>query len=426
MKVQSVHARQIFDSRGYPTVECDVVLEDGSFGRAAVPSGASTGSREAIELRDGGEAYGGKGVSQAVANVNDKIAPAVIGQEAWDQFALDKLMCDLDGTDNKSKLGANAILSVSLAVAKAMAASQHQPFYAYVGNMVKNQDFHMPLPLLNILNGGKHAAGSTDIQEFMIVPLGARDFPEALEIAGNVFHALGDVLKTNGYATTVGDEGGYAPSVRGGTDEALQLISRAVEHAGYKLGDDVGFALDVAASELVQADGSYDFAREKQHFTNVELIASYQELCQRYPLVSIEDGLGEDDWTGWQQLTHALGASLQLVGDDLLVTNQKLLKRAIDDKAGNTILIKPNQIGSLTETIQTVQMAHAAGWRTVVSHRSGETEDVTIAHLAVGLGCSQIKTGSFSRSERIAKYNELLRIQEQLPAAKLSQPFQKS
>ena len=426
MKVQSVHARQIFDSRGYPTVECDVVLGDGSFGRAAVPSGASTGSREAIELRDGGEAYGGKGVSKAVANVNDKIGPAIVGQEAWDQFALDKLMCDLDGTDNKAKLGANAILSVSLAVAKAMAASQKQPFYAYIANMVKNDKLQMPLPLLNIFNGGKHAAGSTDIQEFMIVPIGARDFPEALEIAGNVFHALGDVLKTNGYPTTVGDEGGYAPAVNGGTDEALQLISRAVEHAGYKLGDDVAFALDVAASELVQPDGSYNFVREKQHFTSVELIASYQELCQRYPLVSIEDGLGEDDWAGWQQLTHALGSSKQLVGDDLLVTNQKLLKRAIDEKAGNAILIKPNQIGTLTETIQTVQMAHAAGWRTIVSHRSGETEDVSIAHLAVGLGCSQIKTGSFSRSERVAKYNELLRIQEQLPEAKLSQPFRQS
>lgn len=423
MKVQSVHARQIYDSRGWPTVECDVVLDDGSLGRAAVPSGASTGSREAIELRDGGKAFSGKGVSQAVANVNDIIGPAVIGREAWDQFALDKLMCELDGTDNKSKLGANAILAVSLAVAKAMAVSQKLPLYAYLGNMVKNSDFQLPLPLLNIFNGGKHAAGSTDIQEFMIVPVGAATLPEALAMASNVFHVLGEVLKTNGYATTVGDEGGYAPAVAGGTDEALQLISRAVEQAGYKLGTDIALALDVAASELVAEDGSYDFAREKHHFTSQSLISSYQALCQHYPLLSIEDGLGEDDWSGWQQLTQTLGSTTQLVGDDLLVTNQKLLDKAIKEKAGNAILIKLNQIGTLTETIQTIQMAHAAGWRTVVSHRSGETEDVTIAHLAVGLGCSQIKTGSFSRTERVAKYNELLRIQEQLPGAKLRHPF---
>lgn len=423
MKLQSIKARQIFDSRGWPTVECDVTLEDGSLGRAAVPSGASTGSGEALELRDGGLEYGGKGVSRAVANINDVIAPAIIGDDASDQLALDKKMIKLDGTKNKSKLGANAILAVSLAVAKAMAASQKIPLYEYVGNIVGKTDFKLPMPMLNILNGGKHAAGSTDIQEFLIIPIGAANFGKALEMAGDIFHTLGKVLTSLGYATTVGDEGGYAPTVRGGTEEALKIIKQAIEVAGYVPGKDVGLALDVAASELVKDDGSYDFARENKQFTTDQLIDFYKDLIKQYPFVSIEDGLSEDDWLGWQKMTTAIGHKIQLVGDDLLVTNPKLLARAIKDKAGNAILIKPNQIGSLTETIETVNLAHQAGWNTVMSHRSGETEDVTIAHLAVGLGCSQIKTGSFSRSERIAKYNELIRIQENLPVDGFSRPF---
>lgn len=422
MKLKTIKARQIFDSRGWPTVECDVTLDDGSFGRAAVPSGASTGSGEALELRDGGSKYAGKGVSKAAANVNEVIAPALIGQDASNQQVIDQKMFELDGTENKSKLGANAILAVSLAVAKAAAASQNKPLYEYVGEMVGNTRFNLPMPMLNILNGGKHADGSTDIQEFMIMPIGAKTFAEALEIASDVFHTLGKVLKSYGYSTTVGDEGGYAPSVRGGTEEALNLISHAIEVAGYKLGKDVALAVDVAASELVKND-DYNFSREGKHFTSDSLIDFYKQLTKQYPMVSIEDGLSETDWAGWQKLNSVIGSKVQLVGDDLLVTNPGLLEKAIKEKSANAILIKPNQIGSLSETIQTVNMAHAAGWNTVMSHRSGETEDTTIAHLAVGLGCSQIKTGSFSRSERIAKYNELLRIQENLPEANFSHPF---
>ncbi|HEY5667832.1 MAG TPA: phosphopyruvate hydratase [Candidatus Saccharimonadales bacterium] len=421
MTITAIHARQIFDSRGFPTVECDVTLSDGSFGRAAVPSGASTGKREALELRDGDAAFGGKGVTKAVANVNDIIAPALIGQEA-DQRAVDNKLLELDGTENKEKLGANATLAVSLAVAKAAAASKKQPLFQYVADLVGNDAPVLPMPMLNILNGGKHAAGSTDIQEFMVMPVGAADFAGAMRIASEVYHTLGKVLKDKGYTTTVGDEGGYAPSVKGGSDEALQLIGEAVEKAGYKLGEDIVLALDVASSELVSEDG-YDFAREGQLYTTDQLISKYEDLANKYPLVSIEDGLSEDDWEGWKWLTERLGNKLQLVGDDLLVTNTKLLKRAIDEKAANAILIKPNQIGTLSETIDAVQMAKEAGWNTVMSHRSGETEDATISHLAVGLSTGQIKTGSFSRSDRIAKYNELLRIAEQLDSPVLAQPF---
>ncbi|HVS58159.1 MAG TPA: phosphopyruvate hydratase [Candidatus Saccharimonadales bacterium] len=424
MKIKSVLARQIFDSRGYPTVECDIFLENGAFGRAAVPSGASTGSQEALELRDGGEAFGGKGVSKAVANVNERIAPALVGYEAWDQFAIDTLLNELDGTDNKSNLGANAMLAVSLAAAKAQAASDGMPLYRHIGNIAKNDTFSLPVPMLNILNGGKHAAGSTDIQEFMIIPTGAADISEALRMSGEIFHALAKVLSEHGYATSVGDEGGYAPAVHGGTQEALDLIEAAVSKAGYTLGEQVGLALDVAASELVKGDG-YDFVRAQQEYSTGELISWYEKLCKQYPLLSLEDGLGEQDWAGWRQLTDLLGDKIQLVADDLLVTNTKLLQRAIDEKSANAILIKLNQIGTLSETIQAVQMAQAAGWRTVISHRSGETEDTTIAHLAVGLNAGQIKTGSFSRSERIAKYNELLRISETLPGAQLSRPFER-
>ena len=422
MKIQSIHARTIFDSRGFPTVECDVVLEDGTLGRAAVPSGASTGAGEALELRDGDTAFNGKGVSKAVANVNQTIAPALVGKDVEDQFALDQTMIDLDGTENKSKLGANAILAVSLAIAHAAAASQKKPLYQYVGELVGNTTYTLPLPMLNIMNGGKHAAGSTDIQEFMIMPVGAQSFAQAMQMASEIYHALGKVLAAKGYATTVGDEGGYAPSVAGGSNEALELIEEAVAKAGYQMGTDVKLALDVASSELVE-NGAYNFAREGKIFTTAELVAFYKDLADKFPLVSIEDGLGEDDWDGWKQLTETLGSSLQLVGDDLLVTNTKLLEKAIAEKSANAILIKPNQIGSLTETIRAVQMAQQAGWNTVMSHRSGETEDATIAHLAVGLNTGQIKTGSFSRSDRIAKYNELLRIAETLENPTLARPF---
>ncbi len=425
MDIISIVARQIFDSRGFPTVECDVTLSDGNMGRAAVPSGASTGSGEALELRDGGEAFGGKGVTKAVANVNDIIAPALKGQDAGDQRAIDNKLLELDGTENKTQLGANATLAVSLAVAKAVAASKKQPLYAYVGEIAGNTDFTLPMPMLNILNGGKHADGSTDIQEFMIMPVGADSFAKVLQMASEIYHTLGKVLKEKGYATTVGDEGGYAPAVKGGSDEALAVIGEAVGKAGYKLGEDVVLALDVASSELVGQNGGYDFSREGKQYTTEQLIDRYEELAGKYPLVSIEDGLAENDWDGWKQLTERLGSKLQLVGDDLLVTNTKLLRKAIDEKAGNAILIKPNQIGTLSETIDAVRMAKDAGWNTVMSHRSGETEDATISHLAVGLNTGQIKTGSFSRSDRIAKYNELLRIAEQLDQPVLANPFNK-
>lgn len=422
MKIQSIIARAIFDSRGFPTVECDVVLEDGSLGRAAVPSGASTGAGEALELRDGGSAFGGKGVDRAVENVNTIIAPSLVGFDVADQKGLDARMLELDGTENKSKLGANATLAVSLAAAKAAAIAKGMPLYRYIGELTGNTTFTLPMPMLNILNGGKHAAGSTDIQEFMVIPVAARDFRHAMQMASEIYHALGKVLSAKGYATTVGDEGGYAPSVSGGSAEALELIEEAVTKAGYKLGDDVKLALDVASSELVE-NGGYNFAREGKQFTTTELIEYYRDLSEKFPLISIEDGLGEDDWDGWKQLTEALGDKLQLVGDDLLVTNTALLERGIAEKAGNAILIKPNQIGTLSETIEAVQMAQKAGWNTVMSHRSGETEDTTISHLAVGLNTGQIKTGSFSRSDRIAKYNELLRISESMDDVQLARPF---
>lgn len=423
MKIQSIDAIQIFDSRGFPTVEAVVTLEDGSIGRAAVPSGASTGSGEALELRDGGEAFNGKGVSKAVENIVTIVAPSLVGQDASDQTAIDQRMLELDGTENKSRLGANATLAVSLATAKAAAVSAGKPLYRYIADLTGNTKLTLPLPMLNILNGGKHAAGSTDIQEFMVMPIGAQTFAEAMQTASEIYHALGKVLSTKGYATTVGDEGGYAPAVHGGSNEALELIEEAVAKAGYTMGEDVALALDVASSELVEGD-RYNFAREGKVFTSRELIDFYAGLADKFPLVSLEDGLGEVDWDGWKALTEKLGNKMQLVGDDLLVTNTKLLQKAIDEKAANAILIKPNQIGTLTETIQAVQMAQKAGWNTVMSHRSGETEDVTIAHLAVGLNTGQIKTGSFSRSDRIAKYNELLRIAHELgDSAELARPF---
>ena len=413
MKITAIHARQILDSRGNPTVEADVTLEDGTLGRAAVPSGASTGLHQAIELRDGDASYGGKSVLKAVANVNGEIMATLLGMDATDQTAIDKAMMELDGTANKARLGANAILAVSLATAKAAAASQKQPLYRYIATLAGTQDLTLPLPMMNIINGGKHAAGSTDIQEFMIMPVGAASFSEGLKVGAEIFHALGKVLKSKGYGTTVGDEGGYAPAVKNGNAEALELIGEAVEKAGYTLGQDVVLALDVASTELME-NGNYKLATEDRTLANTEMVEFYSDLVGRFPIVSIEDGLGEDDWQGWQALTAALGNKVQLVGDDLLVTNTEFLERGIREKAGNAILVKVNQIGTLTETINAVTMAHKAGWKAVISHRSGETEDTTIAHLAVGLATGQIKTGSLSRTDRVAKYNELLRIEEEL------------
>ncbi len=413
MKIVDIKARQILDSRGNPTVEADVILEDGTLGRAAVPSGASTGSHEAHELRDGDAAYNGKSVLKAVANVNGEIKNALLGMNAEEQETIDRLMIELDGTPNKGRLGANAILAVSLATAKAAAASRKEPLYHYVAGLANNLNLVLPLPMMNIINGGKHAANSTDIQEFMVMPVGAQSFSHCIQIGTEIFHALGTVLKEKGYGTTVGDEGGYAPAVKNGNAEALELIEEAVTKAGYKLGEDVVLALDVAASELIE-DGKYQLHTEAKSLDSSEMVAFYKDLAGRFPIASIEDGLGEEDWDGWKALNSELGGSTQLVGDDLFVTNTQFLQRGIDEKAANAILIKVNQIGSLTETIEAVSMAHDAGWKAVMSHRSGETEDTTIAHLAVGLGTGQIKTGSLSRTDRVAKYNELLRIEEEL------------
>lgn len=415
MKIFSIHARQILDSRGNPTVEADVTLSDGSFGRAAVPSGASTGSHEAVELRDGDKSrYGGKSVMKAVENVNTLIADALKGEDPLRQDKIDELMIELDGTSNKGKLGANAILAVSLAVAKAAATSQKMPLYQYVNGLQTNpSELLMPVPMMNIINGGKHAKGSTDIQEFMIMPVGAPSFSEGLRMGVEVFHALGKVLDEKGYSTTVGDEGGYAPAVKGGNTEALDLITQAVEKAGYKLGEDFVLALDVAASELYLMD-QYRLQTEDRGLTTSQMVAFLKEVAEKYGVASIEDGLFEDDWRGWMELTKEIGDKVQLVGDDLLVTNTQRLGEAIEKKSGNSILIKVNQIGTLTETIKAVEMARDAGWTAVMSHRSGETEDTTISHLAVGLGTGQIKTGSLCRSDRVAKYNELLRIEEEL------------
>jgi enolase len=414
--ISHVTARQILDSRGNPTIEADVTLADGSFGRAAVPSGASTGSHEAHELRDGGEKYGGKGVEKAVAHVKGEIAGAVTGMDAAEQRALDKAMIALDGTEHKERLGANALLAVSLAAAKAQAVSAKVPLYAHITTIAgKNIAPLLPLPMCNVINGGKHAENSTDIQEFMIMPVGARTFSHAIQMTTEIFHALKAVFKEAGQSTTVGDEGGFPlNNVTKGNKEAFELLSRAVEKAGYALGEDVAFAIDAAASEFQNENGQYVLATEGKTLSAEEMVAYYEELVQEYPLISIEDGLGEDDWSAWVHLTERLGNKVQLVGDDLLVTNTTFLQRAIDEQAANAILIKLNQIGTLTETIDAVALAREHNFKSVISHRSGETEDTTIAHLAVGLGTGQIKTGSMSRTDRVAKYNELLRIEEGL------------
>lgn len=422
--ISSIKARQILDSRGNPTVEADVVLADGTLGRAAVPSGASTGSGEALELRDDDAGWGGKSVYKAVANVNETIAPALVGKDASDQKSLDEAMFALDGTDNKSNLGANAVLSVSLAAAKAVANAKKQLLWQYVAEMTESSP-NLPLPMMNVMNGGAHAAFATDIQEFMIICKGAQNIEGALKIGTEVFHALAKVLKSKNYPTTVGDEGGFAPRVREGNREPLALLSQAVADAGYELGKDVVFALDAASSEFYE-NGVYQLKCEGRELSSAEMVDWLESLVNEFPIVSIEDGLAENDWEGWKLLRERIGDRVQLVGDDLLVTNTTLLKRAIDENAANAILIKPNQIGSLTETINAVKMAQAAGWNTVMSHRSGETEDTTISHLAVGLGCGQIKTGSLSRTDRVAKYNELLRISEDDEALALAHPFAQS
>lgn len=419
--ISSITARQILDSRGNPTVEADVVLRDGTLGRAAVPSGASTGAGEALELRDGDNDWGGKSVYQAVRNVNEIIAPALAGKDASDQTTLDSIMLTLDGTDNKSKLGANAILSVSLAAAKAAANAKKQPLWRYIADLTGKSP-SLPLPMMNVMNGGAHAAFATDIQEFMIICKGAKTFEETLKMGTEIFHALAKILKNHDYPTTVGDEGGYAPRVRSGNREPLTLLSEAITSTGYTLGSDVVFAMDAASSEFYQ-DGRYELKCEGKSLSSEEMIDWLEALVNEFPIVSIEDGLAENDWSGWQQLRARIGDRIQLVGDDLLVTNTKLVQKAIDEHAANALLVKPNQIGSLTETIQAVSMAQDAGWNTVMSHRSGETEDTTISHLAVGLGCGQIKTGSLSRTDRIAKYNELLRIAESDTSLQLARPF---
>lgn len=410
-EIFAVHAREIMDSRGNPTIEVDVELESGAFGRAAVPSGASTGEREAVELRDGDKSrYLGKGVLKAVSNVNDIIEEKILGMDAIDQALIDKTMIELDGTHNKSKLGANAILGVSLAVAKAAAIESELPLYKYIGG-VNAKD--LPVPMLNIINGGEHADNNVDIQEFMIMPCGAPSFREGLRMSAEVFHTLKGILKKKGLSTAVGDEGGFAPNLESNED-ALKVIVEAIKKAGYKPGDDFKLALDVASSEVYEKGGTYNFKGEGKKFTSDQLIDYYAKLLDKYPIISIEDGMDQNDWDGWKKMTERLGSRLQIVGDDLFVTNPKILKEGIEKGIGNAVLVKVNQIGTLTETLDAVEMAKRARYTAIISHRSGETEDTTISDIAVALNAGQIKTGSTSRTDRIAKYNRLIRIEEEL------------
>ncbi|HLV70841.1 MAG TPA: phosphopyruvate hydratase [Xanthomarina sp.] len=410
----NIHARQILDSRGNPTVEVDVITENGIMGRAAVPSGASTGEHEAVELRDGGKAYMGKGVLKAVENVNTIIAQELLGTSVFEQNLIDKTMINLDGTSNKSKLGANAILGVSLAVAKAAANELGMPLYRYVGGVSANT---LPVPMMNIINGGSHSDAPIAFQEFMIMPVKAKNFTQAMQMGTEIFHHLKKVLHDRGLSTAVGDEGGFAPNLAGGTEDALDTIKKAVEQAGYSLGDDIMIALDCASAEFY-IDGKYDYTKfesdKGQVRTSKEQADYLAELTSKYPIISIEDGMDENDWEGWKYLTEKIGDKVQLVGDDLFVTNVERLSKGIENNIANSILIKVNQIGTLSETIAAVNMAHNAGYTSVMSHRSGETEDNTIADLSVALNCGQIKTGSASRSDRMSKYNQLLRIEEEL------------
>ena len=409
--IELIHARQILDSRGNPTLEVEVVTSEGAFGRAAVPSGASTGIHEAVELRDGGDKWMGKGVSKAVDNVNNIISDELFGFDVTEQRLIDQVMLDIDGTENKTHLGANAILGVSLAVAKAAADTVRQPLYRYVGGTNVGV---LPVPMMNILNGGSHADNKIDIQEYMVMPVGASTFSEGLRMGTEIFHSLKSVLRDKGHSTNVGDEGGFAPNL-GSNEEGAEFVLRAIENAGYKPGDDVLLAFDAAASEFFdKKSGLYRFDSTGEERTSDEMVEFWADWRAKYPIVSIEDGLDEDDWAGWKKLTDKIGANTQLVGDDLFVTNVKRLSQGIDQGVGNSILVKVNQIGTLSETIDAVEMAHRAGYTSVMSHRSGETEDYTIADLSVALGTGQIKTGSASRSDRIAKYNQLLRIEEEL------------
>lgn len=415
--IASIKAREIMDSRGNPTVEVDVYLECGAFGRAAVPSGASTGAFEAVELRDGDKSrYGGKGVLKAVAHVNDDIAPALIGYDAFDQYAVDMKMIELDGTDNKATFGANAILGVSMAVAKAAADALGISLFAYLGGVQANT---LPTPMMNVINGGKHADNSVNLQEFMIMPTGAKSFREALQWSADVFHTLKSVLKKDGYATSVGDEGGFAPNFSS-DEQALEYLVKGIEAAGFKPGEDFHIAMDPAMTELYEEakahgrEGEYYFWKSDKFMTRDQVIDFWEEMCEKYPIISIEDGLAEEDWEGWQELTKRLGHKIQLVGDDLFVTNTKRLVKGIELDAANSILIKVNQIGTLTETLDAMATANKAGFTAVVSHRSGETEDVTIADIVVATNAGQIKTGAPSRTDRVAKYNQLLRIEEEL------------
>ena len=408
MHIVSIKGREILDSRGNPTIEADVILDNGTMGRASVPSGASTGSKEACELRDNDlHRYAGKGVLKAIGHINHEINQALSHFSVAEQELLDARLCELDGTENKSRLGANAILAVSLASARAYALAKKVPLFVALNH---DETMTMPVPMLNVLNGGVHADNNVDIQEFMIMPIGASDFREALQIGAETFHVLKSVLKRQGMLTTVGDEGGFAPNLKS-NKQALDILSEAVHQAGFHLGKDIVFALDVAASELF-TEGVYQLASENRTFSSQKMVDYYEELANQYPIVSIEDGLDESDWEGWQQLTTRLGQRLQLVGDDLFVTNSIFLARGIAEKTANAILIKPNQIGTLSETRQTIRLAHSKGYRCVMSHRSGETEDTFIADLAVASGCGQIKTGSLCRTDRVAKYNQLLRINE--------------
>jgi len=410
--IEEIIGREILDSRGNPTVEVEVVLSDGATGRAAVPSGASTGIHEALELRDGDAGrYGGKGVEKAVENVNITIAEELFGWDPFDQDGIDNLMLGLDGTTNKSNLGANAILGVSLAMARAAADSLQIPLYRYLGGVSART---LPVPMMNILNGGAHTGWqSTDFQEFMVMPVGAESFAEALRWSAEIYQALKKVLKDKGYSTSVGDEGGFAPALKSGNEEAIELILKAIDKAGYKAGEQVMIALDPAASELWE-DGKYNLRIQAKMLTSDQMVQLWQDWAERYPIISLEDGLAQDDWDGWVALTEAIGDRVQVVGDDLLVTNVERLEKAIELGAANSILIKLNQIGSLTETLDAIQMAHRASWTAVVSHRSGETEDTTIADLSVAMNAGQIKTGAPCRSDRVAKYNQLLRIEEEL------------
>jgi len=410
-QIRNIHARQILDSRGNPTLEVDIYLDDKSFGRAAVPSGASTGEHEAVELRDNNTAYCGKSVNQAVENVNQIIAGKLVGMDAFDITSIDATMLALDGTENKGRLGANAILGVSMATVHAAAVSSGTNLFEYLH---EGTDYVLPTPMMNILNGGSHADNNVDIQEFMIFPVGANSFSHALQMGAEIFHQLKSVLKKGGLNTNVGDEGGFAPDLKSNT-EAIELLMEAVEKTGYKNGTEVAIALDVASSEIFNSEtNKYELASENRYLTSEEMIEYYVNLCNQYPIISIEDGLDENDWGGWKLLYTALGEKVQLVGDDLTVTNPKRLQRAIDEKSMNAILIKLNQIGTVSETLQTIKMAKTAGMASVISHRSGETEDTTIADFAVATGVGQIKTGSICRTDRIAKYNQLLRIEEKL------------